>query len=143
MKKKKCKFCGTKFEAHNSGNPGRPQIYCSTKCNKKNWLALNPHTKYNKSKYKSKKKAYYKNKQRALDYKGGCVICGATKNIDYHHLNPKEKEHNVSRLFCGQWKFVKQELDKCIPICNKKHVKLEKILERFVEKLIDKGYNPK
>ena len=61
-------------------------------------------------------------KQKAVDYKGGaCILCGYNKCLsamDFHHMNPSEKEGIKSH-----WTFEKNkaELDKCILVCNRCH----------------------
>ena len=162
-----CEYCGKEFEPKSLR--GRPQIYCNPKCNGRAWKKNNPERnrelkrksskkhpeqrrkwrKKNLEKCKTRvrkqnKKLYYLNKQRALDYKGGCVICGSKKNIHYHHLNPDEKKNNVSNLFHRwKWKKIKPELDKCVPLCNKFHTSMETQLRHFKEKLMKGGYKPK
>jgi hypothetical protein len=71
------------------------------------------------------------NKQWAVNYKGGkCKHCGFTSihlNVfDFHHINPNEKEFELSE----KWKQashetfkkkVKPELDKCLLLCANCH----------------------
>ena len=61
-------------------------------------------------------------KQKAVDYKGGCcVICGYKKCIaalEFHHLNPLEKE--ITKDY-QRFEDKKNELDKCILVCNRCH----------------------
>ena len=61
-----------------------------------------------------------------MNIKGGCCIrCGYDKYqgaLEFHHLNPKEKDFNPSHL--RKYKFddrVKSELDKCILVCANCH----------------------
>lgn len=65
-------------------------------------------------------------KQWAVEYKGGrCEKCGYNKCIvalDFHHLNPKEKDFNLSnRNLNMDWDVIKEELDKCILVCSNCH----------------------
>ena len=65
-------------------------------------------------------------KQWALEYKGGkCQKCGYDKYIgalELHHLNPNEKEFNLSdRNIKLDWETIKKELDKCILVCANCH----------------------
>ena len=62
----------------------------------------------------------------ALEYKGGkCQKCGYDKYIgalELHHLNPNEKEFNLSdRNIKLDWEAIKKELDKCILVCANCH----------------------
>lgn len=69
---------------------------------------------------------HLKFKTLAVEYKGGkCVKCGYKKYfgaLDFHHLNPKEKEFNLGQFKTGELtKEVKIELDKCILVCANCH----------------------
>lgn len=64
-------------------------------------------------------------KQKAVEYLGGeCVRCGYNKclgALDFHHLDPKEKDidyHNFKTKFDEK---LKKELDKCILLCANCH----------------------
>lgn len=65
-------------------------------------------------------------KKLMVDYKGGCcLICGYNKYmgaLEFHHLNPKEKDFNLSHM--KKYTFddrIKNELDKCILVCSNCH----------------------
>ena len=65
-------------------------------------------------------------KQLALLYKGNkCSMCGYNKCIgalEFHHLDPEEKEFGVSKDgYTRSWKVIKEELDKCILVCANCH----------------------
>ena len=65
-------------------------------------------------------------KQWAIEYKGKkCCKCGYNKCVqalDLHHLNPLEKDFNLSdRNLKLDWPLVKKELDKCILVCANCH----------------------
>lgn len=89
------------------------------------------------SEYSSK---YVKNnKLKAIKYKGGCCsICNYNKSIwslDFHHLDPNQKDFNISPHSSNNTKKrkinfddLKVELDKCILVCKNCHYELhEKI----------------
>ena len=63
-------------------------------------------------------------KIRAVEYKGGkCEICDYDKNIsalEFHHINPEEKDFAISAFKCG-WEDMKKELDKCMLVCATCH----------------------
>ena len=63
-------------------------------------------------------------KQKLVDYKGGkCEICGYNKCIealDFHHLNPNEKDFGLSKKYISFEK-AKKEVDKCILVCANCH----------------------
>jgi len=55
-----------------------------------------------------------------------CVVCRydrCTKAIEFHHLNPKEKEFNISKMSCTRINKdnLILELKKCIPLCANCH----------------------
>ncbi len=65
-------------------------------------------------------------KRQMVQYKGGeCVRCGYKKYfgaLEFHHLNPSEKDFNPSSL--KRYRFddrIKNELDKCILVCSNCH----------------------
>jgi transposase len=65
-------------------------------------------------------------KSQMIEYKGGCCVrCGYDKYqgaLEFHHLDPKEKDFNPSHL--RKYKFderMKSELDKCILVCANCH----------------------
>jgi hypothetical protein len=66
-------------------------------------------------------------KKKALIYKGGCCeVCGYSKcesALEFHHLNPNEKDFNISsiRQLSNFTEKIKNELDKCILVCSNCH----------------------
>lgn len=67
-------------------------------------------------------------KRKAIQYKGGeCFICGYSKcvrGLDFHHLNPEEKEFLISHKNIKSWDRLKKELDKCILVCCRCHAEI-------------------
>jgi len=111
---------------------GKPIQSCS-KCNillteetgywresKKIWQAncKKCHNKYSVERWQS-------NKKRAVEYKGGkCERCGYNKCIDaleFHHIDPSEKDKNFGNIKIRKWEDQKKELDKCICVCANCH----------------------
>ncbi len=80
-------------------------------------------------------KSETKLKQQCVDYKGGkCQVCGY-KNclaaLDFHHLNPNEKDFTVARKKMNiANEEMKQELDKCVLICANCHREEHHLLAR-------------
>ena len=64
-------------------------------------------------------------KQLAVEYKGGkCEICGYSKclaALEFHHLDSKEKDFNITTGNNKSWKRIKLELDKCQLVCSNCH----------------------
>ena len=69
-----------------------------------------------------------KMKEKSVQYKGGkCVKCDYNKCIralEFHHLDPSEKDFTISRYSVLSWNKIKVELDKCILICSNCHREL-------------------
>ncbi len=71
----------------------------------------------------------WKNRKiKALEYKGfACERCGLHLKdahfavFEFHHLNPKQKEFDWSKLRLKSWKKITDELDKCILVCANCH----------------------
>lgn len=67
-------------------------------------------------------------KQRCIEYKGGkCFICGYDKcarALDFHHVNPKEKEFSLGWIRTNGWDTVKKELNKCVLLCSRCHMEI-------------------
>jgi len=73
---------------------------------------------HNKEKRRSLKEQY-------VDYKGGqCLICGYNKylgSLDFHHIDPNEKEFSMAQFKLRSFDQVKSELDKCVLLCANCH----------------------
>lgn len=83
-------------------------------------------------KYKTRRNANRKEwaaaqKLEAIAYKGGeCAICGYSKcsaALDFHHINPEEKDGYGTGALKAHWSFEKNlpELDKCVLLCARCH----------------------
>lgn len=98
-----------------------------TKCD---WHTCN---KTSKAKFCSPqcKNKFYVDKRRkvlkvkALEYKGAkCECCGYAKSsraLQFHHLDPNEKDFTISSGQTKSWEKIKDELDKCILLCSNCH----------------------
>lgn len=64
-------------------------------------------------------------KERAVYVLGGkCQCCGYDKCIqalDFHHLNPSEKDFNFNDNSNRSWKTTREEIKKCILVCSNCH----------------------
>lgn len=64
-------------------------------------------------------------KKQAVEYKGGkCERCGYNKCIaamDFHHLDPSQKDFSISNAKNKSFDKIKNELDKCILVCSNCH----------------------
>ena len=66
-------------------------------------------------------------KTKALNILGGkCSQCGYSKclnALEFHHLNPSEKEFSINKALSNHWKWerIEIELKKCIILCANCH----------------------
>ena len=64
-------------------------------------------------------------KHKCVAYKGGkCCRCGydyCVEALEFHHLNPEEKELSLSGGKSYSFERIKPELDKCILVCANCH----------------------
>ena len=61
----------------------------------------------------------------AVEYKGGkCQHCGYDKYpdvLEFHHLDPTQKEASWNKIRLWNWGKIKSELDKCSMLCANCH----------------------
>ena len=81
----------------------------------------------NKDKYIKKANKYKKDAiELFIDYKKSlsCSQCGENRYwvLDFHHLDPKIKEKNISSMIyqCSK-KLLEEELNKCVVLCSNCH----------------------
>ena len=67
-------------------------------------------------------------KDKCVTYKGGaCVLCGYTKcqqAIVFHHVDPSKKDFSISGNHALSWERIREELDKCVALCQNCHVEV-------------------
>jgi hypothetical protein len=73
-------------------------------------------------------KRWIDRKIKAINYKGGCCedckisICNSHYAIfEFHHLEPKEKDFDWTKLRLKSWSKITFELDKCVLLCANCH----------------------
>lgn len=75
--------------------------------------------------YKSQIFRWRKIKDKAIEYKGGCCsVCGYSEHpaaLQFHHVDPKTKEHSWTKLRLKSWDKIVVELDKCVLLCANCH----------------------
>lgn len=80
------------------------------------------------SNYRHLSNSRRKLKEKLVEYKGGkCEICGYDKCItalEFHHLDPNEKEFTIGYNGVLSLEKCKQEVDKCILVCANCHREL-------------------
>ncbi len=81
--------------------------------------------KNKQDRYQNQMQRWIKRKQQAIEYKGGkCEYCGFIGHqaaFDFHHLDPKIKRFNWTKMRLQTWDRVLEELDKCILLCANCH----------------------
>ena len=83
--------------------------------------------KYKKQRNENRRDWSSREKQKAVDYKGGaCCICGYNTCIaalDFHHIDPTQKDGYGTGAIKSHWTFEKNklEIDKCILVCVRCH----------------------
>jgi arsenate reductase-like glutaredoxin family protein len=79
----------------------------------------------NGSNYRYLKNSRVRLKEKLVEYKGGkCERCGYDKCItalEFHHLDPDEKEFGVGNFEVLSFGKCKKEVDKCILVCANCH----------------------
>ena len=67
-------------------------------------------------------------KIRAVQYKGGCcILCGFNhwiSALQFHHIDPSQKDADWNILRKRAWERIKIELDKCVLVCSNCHYKV-------------------
>lgn len=75
--------------------------------------------------YRLQKERWKDRKQKAIELMGGkCSACGYDKNyaaLEFHHLDPKEKEFDFGKMRQYKWETIISELKKCILLCSNCH----------------------
>lgn len=63
--------------------------------------------------------------QLKLEYGGKCINCGYNKCLDalqFHHIDPAEKEFHLGNSRGKKLEVIKKELDKCLLLCSNCHI---------------------
>lgn len=64
-----------------------------------------------------------KRRQMLKDHIGGkCVKCGTTKDLQFNHKNPAEKQFTISEIIYKNIEFVLKEVEKCELLCKECHL---------------------
>ncbi len=111
--KKICDICGANFETKSS-----TRIYCY-ECSGDSTRSIYATRKHQKTILRRSMKL------QGIKILGGkCCRCGYNKCIDaleFHHLNPEEKEFKLGSGNTMSWQDYKKELLKCILVCSNCH----------------------
>lgn len=125
-KQRVCEICGSQFEIIDKGWTRKYCYNCA------------PHEDENCSHAQAvtiKRRAI---KNMLIAYKGGkCERCGYNKSaraLEFHHLNPEEKDFGISKVLTRSIQSLKDEADKCILLCSNCHAEIH-------DELYAQGYN--
>lgn len=121
-----CEICGKKFEIMDKGWTRKYCYECSPheneKCSHADAVTI-------------KRRAI---KKALIEYAGGkCQKCGYNKcmrALEFHHLNPEEKDFGISKVLTRNIKQLKAEIDKCILFCSNCH-------QEEHQRLYEEGYS--
>lgn len=84
-------------------------------------------------------------KELAIEYKGGkCTRCNYNKSksaLEFHHLDPSEKEFGIGSGDTKSWQKLKLELEKCILVCANCHREIHEEIRLSGEKESQKTVN--
>jgi hypothetical protein len=100
---------------------GKQTRYCSRKCK-------NLHNNNKHQNYESQQKRGQERKIKLVKEAGGkCKECGYHKNyaaLNFHHVNPEEKEFQLCMRKCSNssLKKLREEAKKCILLCANCHM---------------------
>ena len=103
----KCKINKEFSEFYNRNSGTGVSVYCK--------LCTNQQTIFRQRMLKSK----------AIVYKGNkCAVCGyktCEAALEFHHLNPEEKDFSIAHARLTSFENIKSELDKCVLVCANCH----------------------
>ena len=124
---KVCYRCNTakefsKFNLDHRYDPPRPRNLCVQCCVDANKKYRHSNSEaYNKSAREKR----LERKKRAIIYKGGvCEMCKESFHpaaMDFHHINPTEKDKDPGLMMSSSDENLFKELDKCILLCANCH----------------------
>ena len=84
---------------------------------------------YNKYMREYHLKRYYRIREKAIEKLGGkCVKCQSVEELQFDHINPKDKKYEVSFFLSIPLKEFWEELKKCQLLCQEHH-KIKSIIE--------------
>lgn len=66
---------------------------------------------------------YHKKQEMINEHKDTCAKCGENRYyvLDFHHVEPSEKEFTISQVKIGSKERILNEIDKCIVLCANCH----------------------
>lgn len=128
---KKCTRCGVEKPKSDFGKQARQKDglfpWCKECCKEYRKQNKERSREYQRLYYRKNdefKKQYRKNKREEIhNLKQPCVKCGEDRPyvIDFHHINPSEKEFEPSQIITASNAKLQSELKKCVCLCRNCH----------------------
>lgn len=121
METKHCNKCGKDKPISEFGKNSSKKDGLQSMCKECTKEYKKLHYATHKEDYKNRNKAY-REWINSIKSKLKCSICGEDRIwcLDFHHVNPNEKEGSVSHMIQAPNK-LKLELEKCIVLCANCH----------------------
>lgn len=83
-------------------------------------------------------------KQKMVNLKGGkCQRCGYDKclqSLEFHHIDPTQKDLQISSYGILEFSKLQRELDKCILVCSNCHREIHKEIEAAKQEMLNQEY---
>lgn len=108
-----------------------PQPFCSFSCKNKFYSGPKAftwkggRTETQKRQHLRQKELKLEKKERAIKIMGGkCKLCGYNKCVaalDFHHIDPSQKDSDLKHLLCKKWLYIEKEIKKCELLCSNCH----------------------
>lgn len=120
METKKCSKCGKELP-FSEFYKGRNACKKCERQRAKNWRQANPTKHVNQVLRRQKKQSEWLNSQKTP-----CIICGESEPIciDFHHINPSEKEFTIGKNRNRGKEWLLTEIQKCVCVCSNCHRKI-------------------
>lgn len=125
---KKCSICGDDFILTTKKNSMCPS--CSREYHREYYRKSSKEKKDIKVQRSKLRREKIRDEVDRMKGDAGCKICDENDPccLDLHHLDPDEKEFNVSEAVRtgASWIRIKEEFEKCIVVCANCHRKIHK-----------------
>lgn len=131
MNEKKCPHCGRTLPITQFGYKDKAHTKLNSWClectKQKGKESRAANIEIYRERDKIQKAKQYSKKREIIDNikSSGCIICGETETVclDFHHLDPSQKDFKVSSLNNKGLKTILAEVDKCVILCANCHRK--------------------
>ena len=126
----KCgKFRAAKFFSRRTRNKNGLSEICKD-CKRNNRLGISQEHRYP---YFRRFRAEKRKRLDEIKARTGCSSCGEndTRCLQFHHLDSKQKDRTISRLYAGTWGWerILREIAKCVVLCANCHLKLHRSVD--------------